>query len=88
MRTNDMITTRGEIRTAMQQALRDNDTDGFYQALDQMADCIGDEIKADYDNKLNGMKQEFDSRILAARGVRQLTSKERDYYQKLSEAMN
>ena len=41
MRTNDMITTRGEIRTAMQQALRDNDTDGFYQALDQMADCIG-----------------------------------------------
>lgn len=87
MRTNDMITTRGEIRTAMQQALRDNDTDGFYQALDQMADCIGDEIKADYDNKLNGMKQEFDSRILAARGVRQLTSKERDYYQKLSEAM-
>lgn len=33
------------------------------------------------------MKQELDSSILAARGVRQLTTQERDYYQKLAEAM-
>lgn len=88
MKSNDMIASRDEIRAEMQQALRENNTDGFYVALDKMADCIGDEVRQDYDEKLSSMKQEMDSRILSERGVRQLTSRERDYYQKLSAAMS
>ena len=87
MKSNDMIATRDDIRAEMQTALRENNTDGFYAALDKMADCIGDEIRQDYDEKLGEMKQEMDNRILSARGVRQLTSEEREYYQKLSTAM-
>lgn len=87
MRSNDMIETKNGIRTEMQQALINNDTDGFYQALDKMTVCIGDEVKQDYEERIADIRQEFDSRILASRGVRQLTSREREYYQKLADAM-
>lgn len=86
MQTND-IKTREELRGAMQQALRENNTEGFYQAFDEMLLRIQADIDAEYEQKFNAVQQEMDSRILAARGVRQLTSEERNYYQKLAEAM-
>lgn len=87
MKSNDMILTRDEIRAKMQQALRDNDTDGFYQAFDDMLVNIGDDIQQRYDEQLSDLKNEMDSRILSQRGVRQLTNQETEYYQKLTEAM-
>lgn len=86
MRSNDIL-NRDEIRLQMQQAIKSNDTDGFYGAFDQMLGCIEADIKKNYEEQIDGMKQELDSSILAARGVRQLTTQERDYYQKLAEAM-
>lgn len=86
--------TRDDIRAEMQQAFKNNDTDGFYQSLDAMMECIGNEIKAeynqrqaDYEQAIQDMQQEMDSRALSARGVRQLTKEEQTYYQKLSAAM-
>lgn len=86
MKSNDIL-NREEIRGLMQKAIKDGDTDGFYQAFDQMLECIQGELRQEYDTRMGEMQQEMDSRILAARGVRQLTSKELDYYKQLSQAM-
>lgn len=87
MKNNDTPTTREEIRAAMQKALKEDDKRGFSDAFDQMLLCIQQEVKGEYDQSLNDLRQELDSRILTARGVRQLTTEERDYYQKLAQAM-
>lgn len=87
MKSNDMIQNRDEIRARMQQALKDNDTDGFYQAFDDMISYIGDDVRQRYEEQVGELKNEMDSRILSQRGVRQLTNKEHEYYQKLSNAM-
>ena len=85
MKSNDLL-TRDEIRAQMQQALRANDTDAFYAAFDNMLGDIEQNLRQEYSDKLEGVQQEMDSRILAARGVRQLTSEEREYYQKFAAA--
>ena len=81
------IRNREEIRTLMQKAIKDGDTEGFYQALDQMLAAIQADLQQSYENQVNGLRQDLDSRILSARGVRQLTTQERDYYQKVIAAM-
>lgn len=86
MKYND-AKTRDEIRMAMQGALAKNDTEAFAKAMDDMFQCIGEEIRQEYDDKIKQLEGEADSKILASRGVRQLTSTERKYYQKLGEAM-
>ena len=86
MKSNDIL-NREEIRGLMQKAIKDGDTDGFYQAFDQMLECIQGELRQEYDTRMGEMRQEMDSRILAARGVRQLTTQERDYFQKVITAM-
>lgn len=86
MRAND-INNREEVRARMQQALRNNDSQGFYDAFDQMLGCIEQDIRQDYDAHVESLRQDMDGRVLAARGIRQLTSKEREYYQALGKAM-
>ena len=71
----NQIRDRDAIRASMQEALKNNDTDGFYAALDA--------VRADND----AYRSEQDTRILAERGVRQLTSAERKYYNRVIEAM-
>lgn len=86
MKTNDKI-TRDQIREAMQTALKNSDSEGYVKAFDQMIESIRDEIREEYDGRLDDIEQETTARVLAARGVRQLTKEEREYYQKISEAM-
>lgn len=86
MRNNDIL-TRDEIRAKIQQAIKEGNTDEFYQSFDQMLNCIQEEIQQEASKQINQARQEGDVQILSARGVRQLTSKEREYYQKLSQAM-
>ena len=86
MKSNDIL-SREEIRGLLQKAIRENDTEGFYRAFDQIIECINQDIQQRYDARVNDLKQEMDSRALAQRGVRQLTNKERDYYQKVAECM-
>lgn len=86
MRSNDIM-SRDAIRANMQAAIQSNDTDAFYQSFDQMLTCIEESIKADYQGQLAAMQADADARTLTARGVRQLTTKEKEYYQKLADAM-
>lgn len=86
MNNND-IRSREELRTLIQKAVRDNDAEAFQAAFDEMLQRVGLDVQQEYENRMNDLQQELDSRILTARGVRQLTSEERSYYQKLGEAM-
>ena len=79
--------TRDDIRAKLQQAIKDGDNDAFYQAFDLMLQDIRDDVQQRAAEQIQQARKEGDTQILAARGVRQLTSTERDYYQKLSEAM-
>ncbi len=63
--------------------MADNDAAGFAVAFDQMIESIGDSVRQDYAD----MVSETDSKVLASRGVRQLTSEETKYYQALSDAL-
>lgn len=86
MNTNDKK-TRDQLRTEMQSALKNNDSEGYVAAFDQMVDAIADDVRQECDERMEGIEQETNARVLAARGVRQLTTNERDYYQKVSAAM-
>lgn len=86
MKHNDMK-TRDEIRQAMQAALQKDDKEAFAVAMNDMMECIGEEIRQDYEGRIEQLRQENDSKVLTSRGVRQLTSAEKQYYQKLGEAM-
>lgn len=86
MKSNDLKNKREELRALMQKAIKDGDQDGFYQAFDSMLQVCADDVRAQYDAQFEELKQEMDSRVLVARGVRQLTSQEREYYQKFIKA--
>lgn len=86
MRHND-IPTRDELRVQLQQAIRDNNEENFASVFNQLLTSIGAEIRAEYEQQMNDLRQEVDSTILAGRGVRQLTTAENNYYQKLITAM-
>ena len=75
------------IRQRMADALKANDSEKFSQAFIDLGEFKADELKADFDARLNGIQQDLDSRILNTRGVRQLTSAERTYWQKIIAAM-
>ena len=83
MNNND-IRTRDELRQAMQAAAAANDSGAFTGAFEELMQRIALDLQAEYDQKLQGVQQELDSRILAQRGVHQLTAEERTYYQKLA----
>ena len=72
-----------DARQAFMDALAKNDKDALMDAMQQMMDAHAQQLMADYQD----LRQETDLRILAQRGVRQLTSEERKYYQKVVEAM-
>lgn len=86
MNNND-IRTREELRQALQQAAAAGDTGKFHGVLDEMMQRIGLDLREEYDTRFQALQQEMDSRILAQRGVHQLTAEERTYYQKLADAM-
>ncbi len=86
MRNNDKL-TRDEIRANIQQAVKDGDTEAFTKSFDQMILCIQEDIWKRAETQIDDMRQAADNRILSERGVRQLTSRERDYYQKVITAM-
>ena len=85
MRTNDTL-TREDVRALMQKAIKDGDSEAFYAAFDQMLQCIQTDIEQKYEDRLEEVRQAADTQVLSARGVRQLTSQERDYYQKFAQA--
>lgn len=86
MRNNDNI-TKEQIRQDMSEALKNNDSEGYVKAFDQMMECVSEDVRAEFEERVNGIENETNARVLAARGVRQLTKNEREYFQKVSAAM-
>lgn len=86
MAFNPNKTDREAIRAKMTQALRDNDAEAYAAASMELSGSIAEELREQYDARFDELRQDMDSRILAARGVRQLTSAERDFYQKMLSA--
>ena len=84
---NDDTLTRDDIRAKLQQAIKDNDTEAFSASFDQMLECIQNDIQQRADDRIDQMKRETDTTVLASRGVRQLTTKEKEFYQKVADAM-
>lgn len=88
MRSNDIIANElKNIRQSMMDALKANDGKGdheaFAKAFEQMLDNRAEALRAEISEAVDGR----DTQVLASRGVRQLTSDEKNYYQKLIEAM-
>ena len=67
----------------MNEAITAGDAEQFQAAFVELCDKIQESVI----EQARGIVEEADQRILSERGVRQLTSKEKEYYQKLAEAM-
>jgi HK97 family phage major capsid protein len=74
-------------KTAILQKMVDatskNDTEGFVQAFDELTTFITETVQGEQ----QGIVQAADRAVLAGRGVRQLTSEESGYFQKVIDAM-
>ena len=77
------IRSREEIKAAMSAALKEGNTEAYLNAFDEICESIAQDIRAEFEQSRN----EQDAKILAERGVRQLTSAEKTYYSKVIDAM-
>ncbi|SHJ64222.1 phage major capsid protein, HK97 family [Clostridium amylolyticum] len=71
------------IMNNLNQAMKNGDEEAFAQAFTQFTENIQESVM----EEARGLVQAADANILAGRGVRQLTSEENKYFQKVIEAM-
>lgn len=84
MKSNDIMNRdRKAINDRFMEAVKNNDSEAFLASLDELFASVGQQIRAEYEEVANVT----DRSILAQRGVRQLTTEERDYYKELGAAM-
>ncbi len=84
MKNLDLIQSeRNEILQKMSKAITEGNTEDYSQAFNELANSIQESIKNEYEQAV----QSTDVNVLAQRGLRQLTSEENKYYQKVIEAM-
>lgn len=74
---------REAIVQKMNEAINKNDTEAFQNAFVELCENIQQNVL----EEARGIVEATDQRILTSRGTRQLTSKEREYYQKVIDAM-
>lgn len=77
------LEARNAIRVKLMQAIKDNSEGNFVAAIDELMESVANDVRAEYEETRN----ETDARILAERGVRQLTSEERRFYDGVLKAM-
>lgn len=84
MRNPDLATKqRDELMQKLNDAVQSGDEKQFAQAFTEFAEDLQDTII----NEAEQVVQTVDTNVLASRGVRQLTSKETEFYQKTIDAM-
>ncbi len=84
MKNLDMLQQKkAEIANKLREAMGKNDEQAFAQAFEEYTDILQEAVMAE----ARGMVQAADNNILAGRGVRVLTSTEKQYYEKVIEAM-
>lgn len=74
---------KAEIANKLREAMENNDEQAFAQAFEEYTDILQEAVMAE----AKGLVQATDNNILAGRGVRVLTSEERQYYEKVIDAM-
>jgi HK97 family phage major capsid protein len=72
-----------EIMNKINQAIKDGNEEVFAQAFTEFTETIQEAVM----EEAKGIVQAADTNVLVGRGVRQLTSEENKYYQKVIEAM-
>ncbi len=72
-----------KIANKLREAMETNDEQAFAQAFDEYTDILQEAVMAE----AKGLVKAADNQILAGRGVRVLTSEEKQYYEKVIEAM-
>lgn len=84
MKNKDVIAMeKAKILEKMNKAIMDNDQEAFAAAFEELSTNIQENIMAEVDM----IRQQGDTAILAGRGTRQLTSEEKNYYEKVIDAM-
>jgi HK97 family phage major capsid protein len=78
MRSKDLLKQENaQLMQALTQALQSNDDEVMAEAFTQFADGVQKSILEEYSD----LRQSNDSAVLASRGIRQLTSEEKKFYQ-------
>ena len=75
------------LRQRLADAAKNNASDDIPGIFMEMCQTIGEINAEEYESQINGLLQQIDNSALYARGVRQLTTEERDYYQAVTKAM-
>lgn len=84
MKNKDILAMeKAKIVEKMNQAIKDDDAKAFGEAFTELCQKIEENVL----EQARELLTEQDTAILAQRGVRQLTSREREYYEKVIEAM-
>lgn len=90
---SDRAQQRIAARAAFQQAVNAGDEAAFAEAFEQICSLAAEDVRQEYTQEIaglrqtiEGMEQNFDSQVLMSRGVRQLTSEEREFYQAFGKA--
>lgn len=84
MKNKDVIAMeKAKILEKMNKAIAENDPDAFAAAFEELSLNIQENIMAEVDL----IRQQNDTAVLASRGTRQLTSEEKNYYEKVIDAM-
>lgn len=88
MKTNDTKNkTLDALRQELQTAIKAGDLNTFGDVFDQITQVIYANLQGEMEERMDATRQSVDDSIRAARGERLLTSTEKEYYQKLAEAM-
>ena len=90
---SDQAQRRIEVRQAMQEAINAGNQDAFSRAFEDMCQLAAADVRAEYEQRCNGLQETIDSltdtidrQVLLNRGVQELTSEERNFWQKFGEA--
>ena len=74
---------KADFAAKMKEAIQNNDEQVFAEAFVEFANAVQEAVIAE----ARGLVQSVDNTVLAGRGVRVLTSQEREYYQRIIDAM-
>ncbi|MDO4553701.1 MAG: phage major capsid protein [Lachnospiraceae bacterium] len=78
MKNKDLLNQENtQLMQALSQALKDDDQEAMAEAFTQFATGVQERIMQEYGD----LRESKDSAVLASRGIRQLTSKEKEFYQ-------
>lgn len=90
---SDLAQKRIAARAAFQQAVNAGDEKAFAEAFEQICALAAEDVRQEYTQQIEGLRQtieeleqSFDAQVLMNRGVRQLTTEEREFYQAFGKA--